>query len=253
MKSGILLVMLFISTFGFAQTENLSGEKIANIKTLISLFKQNKIESISNKIEFPFRREYPIPSIKTKEEFKKRFNEVFDKILIDRIVNSKMSQWNQVGWRGIMLDNGTIWIDSNEGNIIAVNYQSNFEKQLKKVLIEKEKKHIHSSLKNFEKPIYKINCKNYLIRIDQLGNQNFRYAAWEKGKDESTTPDLILNYGKREFEGSGGNHVFTFTSGKYTYRVYRNIIGEDDSPDITHEVENNGKIILTEGGMLVGD
>lgn len=64
-----------------------------------------------------------------------------------------------MGWRGIMLDNGTIWIDSDEGKIIAVNYQSDFEKKLRKELINKEKENVHVSLKTFESPTYKIKTK----------------------------------------------------------------------------------------------
>ncbi len=89
-----------------------------------------------------------------------------------------------------------------------------------------------------------------MIRIDKLSDYKYRYASWKTIKIESSKPDIILNNGELEFEGSGGNHVITFSNGKYTYKIYRNIIGEDNSPDITFEVEKDGKIILTEDGTL---
>ncbi|MEG1590703.1 hypothetical protein [Chryseobacterium sp.] len=251
MKFRLLLLIVLVSQICFSQIKKIDTIKVANINYVIDLFKQKNIEDISQNVNFPLRREYPIPEIKNREQFKQRFNEVFDEILINKIANSKLSQWSEVGWRGIMLNNGTVWIDSDEGKIIAVNYQSDFEKKLRKELIDKEKENVHSSLKTFESPTYKIKTKKYLIRIDELKNNKYRYASWKISKKESSKPDLILNNGELEFQGSGGNHVITFTNGNYTYKVYRNILGEENTPDITLEVEENEKTILHQDGSLI--
>src|SRR5690606_40506133 len=63
--------------------------------------------------------------------------------------------------------------------------------------------------------------KNYLIRIDELTNDNYRYASWKIGEKESSKPDIIIDNGKLKFEGSGGNHVIIFTNDEYTYKVDR--------------------------------
>lgn len=233
--------------------EQLEEYKIDSINHVIDLFKEKNIIKISNKINFPLYREYPIPPIKDREEFRQRFSEVFDKILIDKIANSKIDQWSEVGWRGIMLDNGVLWMANSDGTITAVNYQSDFEKKLLKDLIAKEKEDLHISLKTFERPTYKIKTKNYLIRIDELTNNKYRYTSWKISEKESSKPGMILDKGELEYQGSGGNHVFTFTNNNYTYRVYRNIMGKSDSPDITLKVEKNGKIILTEDGTLINN
>ena len=250
MKFRLLVLLLLVSKIGYSQSEKLDDYKVANINNIIALFKEKNIDTISDIVSFPLRREYPIPSIKDKKEFRQRFSEVFDKTLIDKIANSKTEQWSEVGWRGIMLDNGVVWMESYDGKIIAVNYQSDFEKKQRIDLIAKEKENLHISLKTFESPTYKITTKNYLIRIDKLSDYKYRYASWKINEKESSKPDLILNNGELEFQGSGGNHVITFSNGNFTYRVYRNIIGEDNSPDITIEVEKEGQIILTEGGTL---
>jgi hypothetical protein len=231
--------------------EKLSDDKVESINNAIELFKSNNVDKISNIISFPLDRQYPIPSIKNKNEFNKRFSEVFDKILIDKIANSKIEQWSEVGWRGIMLDDGVVWMTNSDGIITAVNYQSDFEKKLRKDLIDREKENLHNSLETFESPTYKIRTKNYLIRIDELTNDKYRYASWKVSEKETSKPDIILNDGELEFEGSGGNHVITFVQGKYTYKVYRNIIGEESSPDITIEIEKDGKTILSEDGTLI--
>jgi len=230
--------------------DKLAEDKVASIRKVIDLFKLNDIEKISNIIRFPLCRQYPIPSIKDKKEFTKRFNEVFDKILIEKIANSKIEQWTEIGWRGIMLDDGVLWMANSDGIITAVNYQSDLEKKLWGDLIAEEKENLFISLKNFEKPIFKIKTRTSLIRIDQLTNNYYRYASWKIGEVQSSKPDIIIDNGELKYEGSGGNHVITFVKGNYTYRIYRNILADENSPDITLEVEKNGEVILTEDGSI---
>jgi hypothetical protein len=224
-----------------------------SILRMISLFKAKNIDAISEKISYPLEREYPIPSIKDKAEFKKRFQEVFDAFLVAKITNSKIEDWSEVGWRGIMLDNGEVWMGNSDGTITSVNYQSEFEKQRKETLIAEDKEKIHPSLKTFRLPTYKIKTKNYLIRIDELENEKYRYASWKVSDNESSKPEIVIQNGTIEFGGSGGNHVITFVNGKYTYKVYRIILGEGDSPEIRLIVEKEGKTILTQDGALILD
>ena len=232
------------------EQSEIKQQELEKINALIALFKKKDIDGISNKISYPFYRQYPIPQIKDKEEFKRRFSEVFDQILIDKIANSKISQWSEVGWRGIMLDNGDLWMDT-DGVITSINYQSGFEKNLRTSLIATEKGDLYPSLKAFKNPVFKVKTKIYLIRIDELSDYNYRYAAWKVNENETSKPDLVLNNGQIQYEGSGGNYVITFVNGIYTYKVYRNAIGSDTSPDITLEVEENGIIILKTDGTLI--
>jgi hypothetical protein len=231
--------------------DELKDYEIDSIKAVINLFRVKDIDRISNKISYPLYRQYPIPPIKDQKEFIKRFNEVFDQILIDKIANSKISQWTEVGWRGIMLDNGDLWMANSDGVITTVNYQSDFEKKLRTSVIAKEKDNLHTSLKSFQSPIYKIKTNKYLIRIDELTDYKYRYTSWKVDEKETSKPDIVLNNGQLEQQGSGGNHVITFVNGIYTYKVYRNIMAEDNSHDITLEIEKNGEIILTTDGTLI--
>ena len=224
-----------------------------SILRMISLFKTKNIDAISEKISYPLEREYPIPSIKDKAEFKQRFQEVFDAFLVAKIANSKIEDWSEVGWRGIMLDNGEVWMGNSDGTITSVNYQSEFEKQRKESLIAENKEKIHPSLKTFRLPTYKIKTKNYLIRIDELENEKYRYASWKVSDNESSKPEIVIQNGTIEFSGSGGNYVITFVNGKYIYKVYRIILGEGDSPEIRLKVEKDGKTILTQDGAFILD
>jgi len=253
MKFSFLIVMLLTYGFGQAQDTEINASKKAKINTMISLFKQKNFDAISTIINYPLKRENPIPDIKTPKEFKQRSHEVFDQALLDLIAGSKTEQWTEVGWRGIMLDNGTIWIDNDMGKITAINYQSPFEKKLKQTLIQQQKNQVHSSLKQFKNPVYRIRTEKYLIRVDELANGKYRYASWKIGNKENARPDIVLNNGKLDFAGSGGNHVITFTNGDYTYKIYRNIIAEKNASDITLNVEKDNRKILSQPGTLIVD
>ncbi len=248
----LFIIILAINTTMLCPTfaQNLDSIKTAKIQTLIYLFGNREIEEISNIVKYPLKREYPIPPITNREEFKKRFDQIFDQEIINIISQSKTEQWTSMGYRGIMLDRGTLWLDL-EGNIIALNYESDFEQQQLKSIIEQDKANLYPSLKDFKLPIYKIETKNYLLRIDQLDDNTYRYASWGKGKNESQKPNLILYNGKMEIQGSGGNHTFTFVSGRYKYMIYRNIIGIDKTPEINLIVKKNTRIILNEDGCIL--
>ena len=224
-----------------------------NIEHLKRMFRQKAVDEISKHIIYPLKRESPIPSVKDAAELKNRFDEIFDEDLINIILGSNTDQWSEMGWRGIMLDNGILWIDT-DGKILAVNHQSEYEKILVQKLTSEERGGLYPGLQqNFKKAVYKFKTKNYSIRIDELNSGAYRYACWKKENPESTKPDLVLGNGKIEFDGSGGNHVITFRNNNYEYKVFRNKIASSGIADISLVVEKNGKEILSEAGKLEDD
>ncbi len=224
-----------------------------HISSLVEMLRAGDADLIAARVDFPLNRETPIPSIDDAADFQRRFSEVFDQAFIDQIINSTADQWAEVGSRGIMFDNGALWMDGTSGNITAVNYQSEAEKQMKAELIAGDKQGLHSSVATFESPLYKIKTETYLIRVDHLGDDKYRYASWKLAESESSKPDLVLGNGVFEYQGSGGNHDITFKNGDYIYKVERNVLGTDDTPDVTLTVEQKGEVIWSEGGTLVKD
>ncbi|ANE51307.1 hypothetical protein SY85_13085 [Flavisolibacter tropicus] len=241
-----LLIITAITALG--QNSELKKEQIQSIQKLVNSFKANNKTKIVDVIDYPLRREYPLKDVKDKNDFLQRFDDIFDRQFIDRVAESKISDWSEVGWRGIMLDNGTLWIDDN-GKIMTVNYQSPKEKQLLAYAIQADKNQLPKSLQNFEKPLYLLFTKNYKIRIDEKSEGIYRYAAW-KIKKQKSEPDIIIENGVLEFQGSGGNHTITFKNDGYTYTVSINELGTVDTPDATLEVSKQEKILLTEGGKI---
>ena len=250
MKSTLILIAVIIATATttFGQNSGLKKEQIQSIQKLINIFKTKNKAKIADQIYYPLRREYPLKDVQNKNDFIKRFDDIFDTDFLDKVAKSKLNDWSEVGWRGIMLDKGTLWID-DDGKIVTLNYQSLKEKQLLNNAIQADKNQLPKSLQDFEKPAYLIFTKSYKIRIDEKAEGIYRYAAW-KIKNPKSEPDITIENGVMEFQGSGGNHTITFNNNGYTYTISINELGTVDTPDATLEVSKQDKTILTEDGKI---
>lgn len=215
---------------------------VENLKALIS---KNDIIGLSNLVAYPLMREAPIEEIKNKNEFLYRYHEVFDEELINEILQSTKEDWSIVGAKGIMLNNGILWL-STDGNIIGINYQSIAEKIIMSHYINMQKGVLHKSIANFEKPILAWKTKKFFIRIDELKGQKYRYSAWSNSQGYNTKPDIILSDGKLVFDGSAGNYYYIFKNGKYKYKLNVVVLAESTTDYRSLEVYKNDKLILTE-------
>lgn len=231
--------------------QDLKPEYQKFIKVFINNVKNNKKEAVANSIRYPFKRENPIPTVKNKAEFIKRYNDIFDTALKDEIIKSNPAKdWSQVGWRGIMLNQGSIWFDE-DGYLKSINYQSKIEAAQKNKLITAEKGKLHSSIAVFKSPLYILETSKFKIRIDDLGNENYRYASWSLKQSMSEKPDLIITNGKWIADGSGGNSHFDFKKGNFLYQCYITVLGTKDSAPANLVIFQNGKEILNQDAKIV--
>lgn len=246
-----LIVLIFCSTFVSGQ--DLKPEYQKFIKNFITNVKNDKKEAVADMISYPFKREYPIPTIKNKTEFIKRYNEIFDATLKNEISKSNPAKdWSEMGWRGIMLNQGTVWIDT-DGRLIAINYHSKFEKDLMSKIIAKDKTKLHPSIATYKTSECVLETSKFRVRIDDLGNNNFRYASWSIKKAMSEKPDLVITNGKVIVEGSGGNHYYDFKKGNYLYRCDIIVLGTKDSPSALLSIYQNDKEILSQDARIVSE
>ncbi len=221
------------------------------VRNFISAVKQHDTNKIAKMISFPFKREYPIPDLKNRKELGRRYKEVFDDSLVKLISNSSpKDDWGRVGWRGIMLLNGVVWLD-DDGRLITINYQSALERKMKQNIIVTERNLLHESIRKYKEPVHILETKKYRIRIDELANGKYRYVSWNKNKKMSDTPDLVINNGEVEHDGSGGNHHYTFTNNGYTYTCNIVILGTANSPDAYLHILKGEKELLRQGADIV--
>ena len=250
MKFVLFVVAIFVFRIGNTQ-EKLPAEYRDEVGHFIDCIKKKDIAALSGLISFPLIRSYPIPSIKDSSELRLRFAEVFDDSLVAMITSSDIdNDWSEVGWRGIMLANGALWLDT-DGKLLRVNYQSAVEASREKELIEKDRNAVHPSLREFEYPDVVLETAKFRIRIDGMPDGTYRYASWGINKQMSEEPDLILKRGVVNFLGSGGNHEYVFVSGDFKYICSINILGTDETPPADLVVLKKGKRILYQDATIV--
>jgi hypothetical protein len=245
----LLTILIFNSSFLIAQ--DLKPEYQKFISKFILEVKNGDKDAIAKRIKFPFKREYPIPPVKDKADFVKRYNQIFDKVLIEKIAKSNPAKdWSEVGWRGIMMNQGDLWIDT-DGKIITINHQSDEELKLKNSLIAAQKKSVNSSISNFKEPVAILETSKFRIRIDDLGNNKFRYVSWGIKNKMTDKPDLVIENGVFYADGTGGNHHYEFKKGNFRYECHFIVLGEKDSPPAVLTVYQSGKEILSQDAKIV--
>ncbi len=247
MKS-VILTILIITIGGVFPRPLLSAEPEfeSTVKRFIKVVESKDRTALAALVAYPLHREVPLPSIDTPAQFLQHFDEVLDDKLLKAITSSSIAEdWAEMGWRGIMFRNGTLWLNAN-GKITAINYQTEKAKSKRARLIESDKRNLHISLQQYLEPVLEWKTRDYRIRIDRTSTVRYRYASWLVQKATSEKPDLILANGELFFDGSGGNHYYDFKSGVLLYRCNVNVMGADDTPSGDLEVYKNDKVILSQ-------
>ncbi|MBE8727620.1 hypothetical protein [Flavobacterium hungaricum] len=245
------LLVILCCCSSFANAQELKPDYQKFVSKFIQEVKSGDKEAIAKRVRYPLKRDYPIPSIKNKTDFIKRYNEMFDKVLTEKITQSDPAKnWEEVGWRGIMLNQGDMWMDT-DGKIIAINYQSEVEKKQKNALIAAQKKSVHASISKFKEPVAVIETSKFRIRIDDLGNNNYRYASWSVKKKMTDTPDLIIENGTFFADGTGGNHHFEFKKGNFRYECHFIVLGERGTAPAMLFIYQSEKEILSQDAKIV--
>jgi len=251
MKSRAIYLIIFIFCSLLTFSQDLKPEYQKFVKSFIANVKSNNKEGVAGFISFPLGRDYPVPNVKKKADFVKRYDQIFDATLKNEIIKSNPAKdWSEVGWRGIMLNQGTLWMDT-DGKISSINYQSKKELDLKNKLIAAEKVKLHPSIAKFKAPEYILETSKFRIRIDDMGNDNYRYASWSIKQKMSEEPDLVITNGKWISDGSGGNSHFDFKKGNYLYQCYITVLGPSDSPPASLTITQNGKEILDQNAKIM--
>ena len=139
-----------------------------------------------------------------------------------------------------MLHDGLVWAGEN-GLITAINYESQKEQSIRAALIEADRKTLHESLRSFDKPVLKWDTRNHRLRIDEVG-EHYRLVLWPVGLQFKDKPELVIEQGSLTYDGSGGNHHYSFTLGKKIYVCDVEVVGGEGGRHIgSFEIRMDGK------------
>ncbi len=236
---------------GVTALAQLKAEDQVGVAAFISNVKAGRKETIASRTYYPLRRKYPLHDIKNKREFLQRYDELFDSKLVDMITKSSPDKdWSQVGWRGIMLHDGQVWLD-DDGKLVAVNYESKVEERKRMALIEADRRRLYPGVRQFKEPVCILETSKYRVRIDEMADGAFRYTSWPRAKAMSEKPDLIIEHGEFVPEGSGGDHSYQFKNEGYVYHCRINVMTDDKSPDAVLEIEKGGHTVLSQAARII--
>lgn len=231
----ILGICIFVLiAFGCADRQSGCNRLIDEI---IRCIVNNDAQDLAALTQYPICRKYPLKDIENAEQMITYFDTLFDDSIKTLLSQASTSDWEEVGWRGYMFRNGLLWV--SDTGLISINYESNKEKALRKMLIEREKNSLGYNIKEVgwePECCYKDMDNGSVIRIDKK-EDCYRMSIYRLKEQ------ILCLYGIREIMGSLGNVVYTFSDGKRLGRKYE-IYGENlyisiDSVDESHELKKS--------------
>lgn len=244
----IVLSLFVVAAFGQDSVELHKNKVVQKFRHLIETHNKAKL---AVDVVYPLRRRYPLPAINNEREFVRRYHQLFDDSLIRLIVQSDPHKdWSFEGWRGIMLFHGLLWLDYS-GELTAINYQSPSAKQQRDKIIEMDKQRLYWPLRDFTRAVCILKTTDYLVRIDYMGGLNYRYASWKAGRKMREIPDIVIQKGKTELDGNGGNRVYTFSNGNYQYQCWIRPLRPEGTSPARLEIYRNGERILQSKAAVV--
>ena len=180
-------------------------------------------------ISFPIERNYPLPSIRTEEEFLELYEEFIDEEFTRTIVESDEYDCGRRTWRPLSIVRNEqsepeqggvplVWFD-DYGNVGRIWHETEIARRKRIRLVEAERNQLHPSLREYVYPVLEWETCTYRIRIDDLGSA-FRYASWKVNKSHSNKPDIVIDNGEIISEGTAINRYYIFQNGEYKYLVY---------------------------------
>ncbi len=194
-------------------------------------------------INYPLQRPYPLPDIIDSAQMVDYYPIMVDDSLKTMVKDSPDSLWNEAGWRGWTLDDGSyLWIDS--GKVYQVNYISKRENQLLDSLRREEIASLDPSLRAGWIPVLCIidSVDGKIFRIDSdetVTPPQYRLAGYSSGTDLSGIPTMVL-YGTLDIDGSMANRFYHFEDSTGNKA--------DFSPDIVSEEDTIPELYLVTRG-----
>ena len=228
----IWLLAILATLVGFTFYRMFPTEKLSMVQQFTNAIKSNNPEIIANYVVYPLSRANPVPDVHNKQEFIERYNSLFDDDLKKIIINSNENDWSVVGSKGIMLNDGIIWLNE-EGKLIAINGFSEKESKYANKWEETDKSTLNPLLRKYHRNINIFETQKYLGRIDEIaGDKEYQYsyrlALWHQNEKMSEKPIIVVDNGTVEYLGSSNNHIYSFKSGETTYTFEVTYIGSED-------------------------
>ncbi len=204
-----------------------SADVLFAVQKFKYLLKTGSAQLIAQNVVYPYKMGRGVPSIKNEQEFIEKYDIILPKYLRKYLIESPMEHWNYNAYKGNIC---LYWCFNGEitpnGKIVSLKTIKKL-REYRKDYIEKEKQTIHPSLKNYNYNLYTMETKEWLIRIDDMNGvykptniddnpkENYRFAAWKKGKTISDEPDIVIDRGIKSDSPDRDINKYLFVSDEY--------------------------------------
>lgn len=211
-----------------------------SIRHFVKALVNGDAKALAEHVQLPFERRYPIPKIKTMEEFVAAIPSLLGEDAVKRLSESSaFRDWGQMGG-SYEHDTVGIWVtDDTPTRLESITELTPAEAALWEECAKREIAMLHPSLREgVARPILSFVTEDgaFRGRIDLLGEKlevragasgayKYRLAIYKAGSDIKTAPDKIVmcKYGH---EGSPGYDSYTSEDEKYQVTV--NYCGPED-------------------------
>jgi len=119
-----------------------------------------------------------------------------------------------------------------------------------KINLDTLRKLVYKDLKDFKTLKVYMQTSKFKIWIDQMEDGSYRYASWPKSKSIDLEPDLVLENGTVNYDGSGGNHSYEFKNANTKYICEINVLGKS-SDDAFLVVKQGDKILVDQSAKFI--
>lgn len=147
-------------------------------------------KALVSMMDFPIRRKYPLHDIKDADEFKQRFDEIFDKGFRERVARKESAKWYNHGYRGYCYGkSGDLWVYEK---LYLIDYYSPQEQSRYLQLVKKEMGSLHESLGGKEwRPYCCFKVDNGgIVRVDYAQRKGYRAENVNIDKQAQAVPQL---------------------------------------------------------------
>lgn len=204
-----------------------------SIRHFVKALAAGDAKALAQHVRLPFERRYPIPKIRTMEEFVAAIPSLLGEDAVKRLAESSaFRDWSQVGG-SYEHDSVGIWVtDDTPTRLESITELTPAETALWEVCAKREIAMLHPSLREgVARPILSFVTEDgaFRGRIDLLGDKldarareleayKYRLAIYKAGSDITFAPDKIVmcKYGH---EGSPGYDSYTSEDGQYQVTV----------------------------------
>ena len=205
-----------------------------SIRHFVKALADGDAKALSEHVQLPFERRYPIPEIKTMEEFVAAIPSLLGEDAVKRLSESSaFRNWSQMGCHGYMHDTVGIWVtDDTPARLESITGLTQAEESLWEACAKREIASLHLLLREgVARPILSFVTEDgsFRGRIDLLGEKldarasepeayKYRLAIYKAGRPIMEAPDMVVmcKYGH---EGSPGYDSYTSEDERYQVTV----------------------------------